>query len=957
MTKAKDLYADFNALISEGERPEFYSAGYTPESYVRDVSLSERLLFTQSNARVLLGQDTMGRLHFLSAPNNFDYPIPTSRIGSNVHIRAHHGMYCQADMALFLGKMRYTFESSDGQIMPCAVEGSITRYLDHYLPLTETSHNGLEMAVSSIAPVLEPDTAAALAPLPLPGPSGAIYALWLKNTGKETLTGTVHLNLDENFMIQYEHSGKLAEERSYPPYNREVDNGLLTLWRPDACAGLQMIGGTWRNESGAYYSTMPVALAPGEGITIETYVAVSSKVEGIRPALAVLYQHSILDWINFTSAFWKDRFGDLKASAHDCPEIVRESVEFHIRNMLDNFNCLQADYDGRLLIHWQGAPSHNFGRMWGIDVEPTAGSIMHILPQLGMKVIEYMVERNMPRYTPYHDHSTPIYISPLILAGKYLEYTGDVEYFKENTYTTTKLEEIYNGLLACKHEKAALFSSRFSSDGLVMRKYDHGTNAKAYYALKAWGRILQALGRPAGHVEELMAQMRKDISLMIADGPFGKQISGGVNLGEQGDFYMKDDLLYYDGEDSASCMAPVYGIYGYDYAPWQTYHLFAKSMFCTNYDPEMETIRWFPYGAALDGTAYISQVGGALTRPEMAEAMKSMFEKSVDDTGSLYWWPLGKNWRRRISRCSQGQGAWVWQYIQQWLGITLDGQANSLLFAPLGLPTEFSWKNAVFGSFRFDFNYREDGGTVQASITNHSEVPLTATIRLRQNGSGCEGPGEIEITQQIHPGDTLSANEVVSIKKPEPVSIVMREGELLGTEGVAFGHFGYMLPTYETAPNNVFMLRYVVINGSDMPLENVSVALKLPEGMRAHVKSVCHWDGEETLENGLKRGTVKSPAATVQPGTRQVFPFWVELCDSGWNRSNVWLSGCTFTYPSENTEPKLLIESAEPAQPTSLSAEFSCDNTGSRTCTTPVVFMPAEEIRAKAVEIFGALNP
>ncbi|MFR8222386.1 MAG: hypothetical protein ACLU9T_15850 [Blautia faecis] len=106
---------------------------------------------------------------------------------------------------------------------------------------------------------------------------------------------------------------------------------------------------------------------------------------------------------------------------------------------------------------------------------------------------------------------------------------------------------------------------------------------------------------------------------------------------------MDEDFLYYDGEDSSSALAPVYGIYDFSYAPWINYHRFARSLFCSNYDPEMDTLRWFPYGGALDGTAYVSQLGGAITREEMGRSLKNLISAAVDETGSLYWWPKGEN--------------------------------------------------------------------------------------------------------------------------------------------------------------------------------------------------------------------------------------------------------------------------------------------------------------------------
>ena len=47
---------------------------------------------------------------------------------------------------------------------------------------------------------------------------------------------------------------------------------------------------------------------------------------------------------------------------------------------------LATDAAGRLLSHWQGAPSHGYGTVWGIDIEPTAVSIVHACPELARQV-------------------------------------------------------------------------------------------------------------------------------------------------------------------------------------------------------------------------------------------------------------------------------------------------------------------------------------------------------------------------------------------------------------------------------------------------------------------------------------------------------------------------------------------------------------------------------------------
>ena len=145
----------FDELLEKGNWSDWFEAGYDPQSYDYNMALSERQLFVQSNARVLLGQDNMGRMHFLAIPHEKDYALPTCRMGSHRHITACPGMYYQTDLTLFLGKAYYQMGSEDGSILRNGSEGSITRYLNDFLPWTSTVNGKIRMDTFSIAPVLE----------------------------------------------------------------------------------------------------------------------------------------------------------------------------------------------------------------------------------------------------------------------------------------------------------------------------------------------------------------------------------------------------------------------------------------------------------------------------------------------------------------------------------------------------------------------------------------------------------------------------------------------------------------------------------------------------------------------------------------------------------------------------------------------------------------------------------
>jgi hypothetical protein len=164
---------------------------------------------------------------------------------------------------------------------------------------------------------------------------------------------------------------------------------------------------------------VPFRLPPGGEKTFEAYVAVSTKIDELRPALSLLYAHGIADWISVASAFWKERLGSMETQ-HCLGDKSQIAVDLHIRSIIDNFNCIQTNSKGDVTICWQGAPSHNCGRFWGIDLDPTCGSIMRIVPELGKPAILYGLSRVRPAWLPCVDYSIGILVAPVILAKKYV---------------------------------------------------------------------------------------------------------------------------------------------------------------------------------------------------------------------------------------------------------------------------------------------------------------------------------------------------------------------------------------------------------------------------------------------------------------------------------------------------------------------------------------------------------
>ncbi len=945
----------FEEFVKEGWYSEDFYAGYDPESYAQNKALSERQLFTQSNARVLLGQDNMGRFHFIAAPHRKDYALPTRKTGAHQHITACPGMYYQTDLTLFLGKAWYEMKLEDGSFLRNGNEDSVTRYLNDFLPWTVTQYEGLELNTISLAPVLEKPMRGGMKTLPLPGPSGAFYGMNIKNTGKKAVKLTVSFHFENLFMSKYEHCNEPVETRAFPAVYSQVDRNLLLMQRPEGYTGIYMRDGIWEKDDQEWKAERTMLLEPGESFFQETLISVAETSDEVSEALGILFMHSIEEWMEITDVFWKDRLGELKVFDSCEQSLARKSRDIHIRNILDNFNCVQTDENGRVLVHWQGAPSHCFGRMWGIDVEPTTLSFLHILPEMGKRLIEYMADRNEPRYSEFPEHSVPIMMAPLIMAGEYLHDTGDVEYFRENTYVKKRLDEIWEKIYRMRHNASSLVPSRFSSDGIVMRRYDHGTNVKFWYASRCYGDILTALEESADLVWDYMEKLKRGIEqYMVTEGPFGPQISGGTNLGEQEEFYMNEDFCYYDGEDSSSVLAPVYGIWNYTYTPWKNYHRFARSIFCSNYDPEMDTLRWFPYGGALDGTAYISQAGGSITREEMRTSFANMISAAVDETGSLYWWPKAENKRRMIARCSQGQGAWVFQYIRQWLGIQINAEKKTLKIYPMGMLDGYSWENALLGNFRFDIHYREENGYAVYSVTNKNNETFQLILGCRSQG---QGAGNVfrEKTEELAPGKTVEARLEMGKELPEERNrIPDREAQELSDDGIVFGHFGFHQPSMDDVEKNTALLQFVLVNGKKVALEKVKLCIQAPQWMHLKEKEYRIWDSESPDTSCI----LETRECSVLPGTRKVFGIWTGM-DKEYHADKIWFDKHPFWYGKEKEEGSLWVESDAEEKEYAVSVRLTYQLSGKKEekrLLIPVRTVMPEKLRRIVRTFLGAVS-
>ena len=925
-------YADWNA-VRKSPRSSLF-AGHTSDT-LADRALGAALapsgeaLFTQSNARVLIGQAANGTLRMIALPTQV-YPAPTGE----GEFGLGPGMYHHFDVAMYAGDLHYLLQLEGQPVLVDLADDTRTNetvYADHFLPLTETMVGDLALALISFASVAADAQAAPLAPAPLPGPAGAFYCLHLHNMGTQTIRGKVLLQAGDMLVGHYEDAAPEIRALKQPAIN--LRQQTLILSRPEGAVGIHMHEGRWTKLEAPFQAERAFSLAPGAELLVETRLAAGAQYAGVMPVIYELYRKPALDWLNLTAAYWRSRLGELSVNAEGASTEAIFSRDIFIRSLFDNFNCLQTDAQGNLIAHWQGAPSHGYGTVWGIDVEPTAISAGMLCPEIMRQTLQFFMTRSRaPRGAT--NHSVPILVAPLIIARQWLQATGDVAYLKAHPEVMVALQSLVDDLLSLKAPGETLFSSRYSSDGPVGRRYDYGTNVKVRYAFDSYAYLLRHLWREqeAGQYTQIAQQIDASIErTMLIDGPLGRQISGGTNLGENpGAFYLPEGVPYYDGEDTSSMLAPLYGACDLTDEAWLNYHRFARSLWCANYDPEFDVLRWgASENGVFDGTAFFSRLGGSQTRGEMIEALAVLHGLGTDDaTGSVFWWPHGREYKRSLTRCSQGQGAWAWQYAEQWLGIKVDALAHSFTFAPRGLLTQLDWRGFTAGAARFDVQWQEsttEGAMVR--ITNRNDSAWTVQVGFRQPGAGVEGV----LSWQTHPvaaGETVTLSHATGEYVPS-VGLLQRDmnehsARAFGdAQGVLFKRFGPAMLWGHWDANLQWdsramplSLRFVIVNGTGEDWSDVTVKVHCPAGWLAQGRPAQHWPRPDALQPG----DVTLKVGELAQMERAVAPFWVRgpqgyEIHSGWSDATIPFHaasqpgpGLTIATPDVETESEVLFK-------------------------------------------------
>ncbi len=352
-------------------------------------------------------------------------------------------------------------------------------------------------------------------------------------------------------------------------------------------------------------------------------------------------------------------------------------------------------------------------------------------------------------------------------------------------------------------------------------------------------------------------------------------------------------------------LAPVYGLYPFDYEPYVNLNRFARSLFISNYDPEYQTMRELHYGMNPSATGITLKLGGSVTPAEMRESLNLLFDR-LDESASLYWWPRASNKKRCLTRCSQGQGAWVQHSIEQWLGLHMNGKQNTLTIQPQGLISEFSFKQGRIGGYVFDISWHENSDGSVFEVKNLNDKPIKLRFGARKFNSGAAG--ELQWHElEICPGETVK-NRITISQGPELHDDVRKlEMESLAYEGAIFAPYGIVLPKLYSQNCPIFLLRYVIVNATSETWENVEIDIQVPEGWLVLEKKFYIWDYNPQFKDNFTKLKFNS----IEPGKHYVAPFYVATPDSlSGGEKSVMLSRhvFNFTKDSANASQHLMID-------------------------------------------------
>ena len=588
--------------------------------------------------------------------------------------------------------------------------------LDNIFPMAELKEpeGRLKVRLLAFAPVSSDGTER---------PAGLVYHLWLKNTGKEGINGTLKLP-------------KLFEGRP---------EGVRWAWREPYEFELGLADGN-KLTADTIKNGLPFSLKPGEALSVPLVLYMPG-----TPALEEIQKRGELAWFNDTWGYHRDLLGRLQIK--DAPWLA----EFHERQVLQALGSLAMGPTGKLAgSNWGTYPATR--QIWPKDTFYSALPIISIDPSLAAPILDWFHDYGIRQPGAIVEgglnHSISMSVSSLMLAGKYYEHTGDAEFFRSRPALRKEWEERLDALEASrKFPDIHLYPTRYISDGPLEGDFHCGSNIAVWHALKSCSRLLaEVYDDPAAakRYSDRADRVKADIlKYTVIPGKFGPQFIEGIN---------RDGgvpAMTSDGEESETALIPYYGFLPNDDPTYANYMRFSMSQENKQYTPQTRSINW---GTQVPSTApgYNKGLAASAKKEDIfgPQGYLTEIRRVTDADGSVWWWPVslkkeGANIeagkaeeknptatagkvepQRNPGKAGWFSGVYAALFRTRFAGLDYDAPTRVLTWQPLPALGDFEWQDIRFGPERFGVKLTTNGNFRSAIVTNPNDKPVTVRLRL-----------------------------------------------------------------------------------------------------------------------------------------------------------------------------------------------------------------------------------
>ncbi|WP_125702203.1 glycoside hydrolase family 125 protein [Lacticaseibacillus daqingensis] len=392
---------------------------------------------------------------------------------------------------------------------------------------------------------------------------------------------------------------------------------------------------------------------------------------------------------------------------------------------------LAMNKDGQIVgANWGSYPA--VARIWNKDMFYVSLPIMMLDAHLAKQIILWFSKYHIkPKGTKFQGgiyHSLGNTLAPVMLAGMYYQWFGDVQFFKDQPQLVADYAQLLQTIRNDTHQPhPVLRGSEWVSDAYALGDVHTGSNICLWSACVGLAEIYQALGQStqAGAMNRYAQEIHEAIdSFLVVKDKSGQHWLEGRNVDgnylsvstrgyeqsihDQGliflSYMIKNhhlSLVMHDGEESDTTMAPVYGFESKDSPVYQHTMQFAGSNLNPTFVEGLQGISWGEEsGTTFPG--FITLLMGHASDAQDFEQQYKYLLALADLDGSWWWWPYGLQAKygdvlRNFGpgKCGWASGMAVSLLLTQYYGVSV--QHGALAVAPMKNLTSFCWEQARIG--------------------------------------------------------------------------------------------------------------------------------------------------------------------------------------------------------------------------------------------------------------------